>query len=181
VLDFPRSIPRYIERGRRELDVARRVGAESVSGLGQFSGQFSGHHSPSLGALSAFTPARQVERLQAHTRSTLRALGVVPSGNGHGHETTTPATEASAAGPAPAPASTATPPSPPPPRPVPVDSGIDPETLAIPDYDSLSASQVVPRLDSLGPDELEQVRRYENGKRVRKTILSKIAQLQAPT
>ena len=91
------------------------------------------------------------------------------SSNGHGRDTTTPDRAASARTSAPPPA----------PRPVPVDSGIDPETLAIPDYDSLSASQVVPRLDSLGPDELEQVRRYENGKRVRKTILSKIAQLQA--
>ena len=52
-------------------------------------------------------------------------------------------------------------------------------SLAIPDYDSLAASQVVPRLDSLTADELEAVRCYETGVRGRKTILSKIAQLQA--
>ncbi len=50
--------------------------------------------------------------------------------------------------------------------------------LAIPDYDSLSASQVLPRLSGLGPDELEAVRLHEASRRGRKTILSKVAQLQ---
>jgi hypothetical protein len=58
-------------------------------------------------------------------------------------------------------------------------SVVDVDTLAIPGYDSLSASQVVPRLAGLSPDELEQVRRYEAGNRGRKTILNKIAQLQS--
>lgn len=52
-------------------------------------------------------------------------------------------------------------------------------SLGIPDYDVLSASQVVPRLPGLGPDELDAVRRYEAANRGRKTILAKIAQLQA--
>jgi len=51
--------------------------------------------------------------------------------------------------------------------------------LAIPDYDALSASQVVPRLAGLASDELDAVRRYEAANRGRKTILSKIAQLDA--
>ena len=51
--------------------------------------------------------------------------------------------------------------------------------LAIPDYDGLSASQVVNRLAGLTPDELDAVRRYELGNRGRKTILSKVAQLQS--
>lgn len=50
--------------------------------------------------------------------------------------------------------------------------------LAIPDYDSLSAPQVVNRLSGLGRDELEAVRRYELAHRGRKTILNKVAQLQ---
>ena len=54
-----------------------------------------------------------------------------------------------------------------------------PTSLAIPDYDALSASQVVPRLAGLAADELDAVRRYEAANRGRKTILSKIAQLQA--
>ena len=50
--------------------------------------------------------------------------------------------------------------------------------LAIPDYDSLSASQVVPRLDGLSAEERDAVRRYEGAHRGRKTILSKLNQLQ---
>lgn len=49
--------------------------------------------------------------------------------------------------------------------------------LPITDYDSLSASQVVPRLDGLSSDERDAVRRYEAAHRGRKTILSKLAQL----
>ena len=52
------------------------------------------------------------------------------------------------------------------------------QELAITDYDSLSASQVVTRLAGLAPDELEAVRSYELAHRGRKTILNKIAQLQ---
>ena len=51
--------------------------------------------------------------------------------------------------------------------------------LSIPGYDTLSASQVVQRLAGLSPDELEDVRDYEAGTRGRRTILSKIAQLQS--
>jgi hypothetical protein len=51
--------------------------------------------------------------------------------------------------------------------------------LAIPGYDTLSASQVVPRLDALRPNELEAVRAYEAAHRGRRTILNRIAQLQA--
>jgi hypothetical protein len=52
--------------------------------------------------------------------------------------------------------------------------------LAIPGYDSLSASQVVQRLGGLSSEELEAVRQYESTTRGRRTILSKIAQLQSP-
>jgi len=51
--------------------------------------------------------------------------------------------------------------------------------LAIPDYDSLSASQVVPRLEGLSGEELASVEAYEVEHRGRKTILNKIAQLQS--
>jgi hypothetical protein len=60
------------------------------------------------------------------------------------------------------------------------DPAVDVATLAIPDYDNLSASQVVPRLDGLTADELEAVRRYERTNRGRKTILNKVHQLQHP-
>jgi hypothetical protein len=57
--------------------------------------------------------------------------------------------------------------------------GPDLDELAIPGYDSLSASHVLNRLPGLSADELEAVRNYEAGHRGRKTILNRIAQLQA--
>jgi len=50
-------------------------------------------------------------------------------------------------------------------------------TLGIPDYDELSASQVVERLDGLHAGELKAVRAYEEAHRARRTILYKIEQL----
>lgn len=58
-------------------------------------------------------------------------------------------------------------------------SGPGADALAIPDYDSLSASQVVPRLQGLAGDELEAVREYESAHRGRRTILNRITQLQS--
>jgi hypothetical protein len=49
--------------------------------------------------------------------------------------------------------------------------------LVIPDYDELSASQVVERLDGLQASELDAVRAYEEAHRARRTILYKIEQL----
>jgi len=50
-------------------------------------------------------------------------------------------------------------------------------TLVIPDYDELSASQVVERLDGLPAGDLDAVRAYEEAHRARRTILYKIEQL----
>jgi hypothetical protein len=64
-------------------------------------------------------------------------------------------------------------------------SGADPSTvpqaddLAIPGYDSLSASQVVQRLAGLASDELRAVGAYESATRGRRTILARVAQLQS--
>ena len=48
---------------------------------------------------------------------------------------------------------------------------------ALADYDTLSASQVVPRLESLGAQELEAVLRYEASHRNRRTIMRRASQL----
>jgi hypothetical protein len=53
------------------------------------------------------------------------------------------------------------------------------ERLAIPGYDSLSASQVVQRLAGLSRDELEAVGAYESAHRARRTILTRVNQLKA--
>lgn len=61
-------------------------------------------------------------------------------------------------------------------------NGYKPSThLAIPGYDSLSASQVVQRLDGLSEAELEEVRAHELASRRRRTILSRVEQLLAST
>ena len=51
------------------------------------------------------------------------------------------------------------------------------ESLAIPDYDELSASQVIERLEGLDAASLQAIRAYESSHRGRNTILGKIAQL----
>ena len=53
------------------------------------------------------------------------------------------------------------------------------DELPIQDYDSLAASQVVPRLATLSAEDLETVQRYEQAGRHRQTILHRVAQLLA--
>jgi hypothetical protein len=65
-------------------------------------------------------------------------------------------------------------------RPVPAPAPAPPsDSLAIPGYDSLSASQVVQRLASLSGPELAAVRDYEAATRGRRTILARVSQLQS--
>ena len=154
-------VPGLVERGRRQVDpqvgVARMVGQMAVS----------------QGRSQA---EKALEHAVASAQATLEQLGVLD------HSEPSPGPEASST-----PATS--PPPPPPPSdgpivapaapPVPrTGNGPAAAALAIPDYDSLSASQVLPRLSSLSNDELEAVRAYEQAHRGRKTILNKIAQLQ---
>jgi hypothetical protein len=53
------------------------------------------------------------------------------------------------------------------------------DDLPVQDYDSLAASQVVPRLATLSDDELAAVGAYERAHRNRQTILNKVKQLQS--
>jgi hypothetical protein len=61
------------------------------------------------------------------------------------------------------------------PAPDPADGVLVEQALA--DYDTLSASQVVRRLESLGPDQLRAVHRHEASHRNRRTILNRTSQL----
>ena len=79
--------------------------------------------------------------------------------------------------PAAAPTSPATQPSAPPRGSVDEASGPSVEALPSPDYDELSASQVVERLEGLDRASLDAIRRYEGSHRGRNTILGKISQL----
>jgi len=144
-------LPRFIDRGRSQILLARVIGKYAVR----------------QGTAAAEAAAL---RAQEQGLALLRLVGLAPTPGpetapatgteGDGHPPPADGTQGSAQAP----------PEPPP---------VDPASLAIPDYDSLSASQVVPRLEGLTADELEQVRAYEAGTRGRKTILNKIAQLQS--
>ena len=86
----------------------------------------------------------------------------------------------------PAPAADAEPEPVPEPRPPSVwlgggagNGSVAPSSLAIPGYDSLSASQVVQRLEGLSLPELEEVRAHEAAHRQRRTILHRVEQLLA--
>lgn len=61
---------------------------------------------------------------------------------------------------------------------VPADGDVPTEQeLPIQDYDGLAASQVVPRLATMSPEELQAVASYEAANRARRTILNRVTQL----
>jgi hypothetical protein len=119
-------------------------------------------------------------------RSQPASGGMAAGDAGPGPGVSSPGPGVSSPGPGPAPPSPgASPPSPgaSPPRPGvsspgPEASPPSPTGLAIPGYDSLAASQVVPRLAGLSPEELAAVGAYESAHRARRTILTRVRQLQ---
>lgn len=142
-------LPKFVERGKNQVTMAKMVGQFAVQ-----QGQVEAN--------------KRLGPVQEQVETVLADLGLVPR----------PSPSAPAPDPAPdvAPAPVVEVVPDPEPEPAPA---LDASELAIPDYDSLAASQVVPRLRALGPDELEAVRAYEAAGRGRKTILNRIAQLQA--
>jgi hypothetical protein len=164
VVDARRVVPELAERGRAQAGVARMVGEFAVSwGNTKLHGALADAQEQAVGLLQRFgVAAPEPEQAPgapladdqpdagAPDPADAAPLASVATGDTPAWlEGRTEADEAEAA------------------------------ALAIPDYDNLSASQVVPRLDGLTPDELDAVRRYERKHRHRKTILNRIAQLQA--
>ena len=145
------QLPALIERGRKQW-------AEQ-STLARMMGQYA--------IKEARKDATKRFRDIAETLSTLSGPPTAPATAPKPKPTATSATPAKPAA-APAPAA------------APVDTEPAPSSahLAIPGYDTLSASQVVQRLAGLTADELDAVRAYEEATRGRRTILSKVAQLQ---
>jgi hypothetical protein len=180
VTDARTVVPQLAERGRVQVANAKMMGRFAVQ----------------MGSSEA---AKRVGGLEGHLRSALVGFGFLPPevdvDGASANPTTEPLAE-TADGPSPSPeqvvrtarsqtaakattkaAGTAVKPKArAAARPVAVPSTDD---LAIPDYDSLAASQVVSRLAGLRPSELTAVQRYELHHRGRKTILGRIAQLQA--
>jgi hypothetical protein len=166
VLNADEIIPQLVEKGRQQIPMARMFGqfavqqgqTEAAKAAGRVQEQAAGVIDQLTGLAGGRpTTAKPTTRATTATRpSPARASEPVSS----------------AASPSTMTAEPAAPPAPTGPRP-------DPSALAIPDYDSLSASQVVPRLAGLSAAELEAVRAYESANRGRKTILHRVAQLQA--
>ena len=155
LLDGPELFPKLAERGRMQVKTARM--------LGQFAVQ--------QGQTEA---GKRLATTNGPLREVLTAFGVVPAPAPA--PAPTPAAPAEAAAPPrpakrPAPKKKATPAATT--RPAPASS-----SLGIPDYDSLSASQVVKRLQGMPEGELDAVKAYEAATRARKTILNRITQLQ---
>ncbi len=162
------SLPRWIETGRRrlgpQLTMARTIGRLAVDqGSRQAGGVLRRLAEQAEGVLVGLGLAPGEDELDDEAVPPVAGEAPVspaPSTNGADGHT---ATESSAA------AATASlhP------------SGLDPAELAIPGYDTLSASQIVQRLPGLSPEELEAVRLYELAGRSRKTVLLRVAQLKA--
>jgi hypothetical protein len=161
VVDARRVVPELAERGRAQAGVARMIGEFAVSwGNTKLQGALVDAQDQAVGLLNRLgvaAPEREPakgapvegEDVVDVPVPPAPVVGPAPGESPSWLEGRTPEDEAEAA------------------------------ALAIPEYDNLSASQVVPRLDGLTPDELEAVRRYERKHRHRKTILNRVAQLQA--
>jgi hypothetical protein len=166
-------LPELAEKGRIRVGNARMMGQMAVQ-LGQTQAE------------------RRLTQLEEHAKRSLTGYGLLPpdpeeSGSDDGADTPVRAVRAVEAAPRPraahrkpagAPVAEAPEADAAPAAPAPADPA-DATELAIPDYDSLAASQVVSRLAGLREPELAAVQRYELATRGRKTILGKIAQLQA--
>lgn len=148
-------VPELIEKGHQQVVVARMFGKFALE-----------QEAPKQIAHLQKQAQKVAEQLAARTRPKVARQSPAPS--------STPAPAPSSNGAKDMPATQTSAPVASPPA-----HGPAAAALAIPDYDSLSASQVVPRLEGLSADELASVEEYEAQHRGRKTILNKIAQLQS--
>lgn len=150
-------LPKLADKGRQRMGgkvtVARMVGEMAVR-----QGQ--------RRAEKLFDRMREQQR---GTRPPQPGSQATAPANGHGRGPDPASTTGSRPGPRPAPAAAAP------------EASADVSELAIPGYDTLSASQVVPRLEGLSEEELEAVRVYEEAHRARKTVLTRIDQLRGPS
>ncbi|HRW38324.1 MAG: hypothetical protein KDB04_02160 [Acidimicrobiales bacterium] len=150
-LEARRLLPSFVERGRAQVTMAKVVGQFAVT----------------TGQAEA---AKRVARVQEQAEALLTEFGL---GGGPATPGSGPVAEpAPASDPAPTPATAPAAAS------APVRSSGGSASLPIADYDSLAASQVIPRLAGLSPEELDAVEAYEQAHRGRKTILGKVSQLR---
>jgi hypothetical protein len=159
----PSFLKVFVARGRAVLDEQRKSVGDQLGqarAVGEFATNYGGPH---VGRIVS----DGLSRVREHADEAIDALNTL-LGN--------PTTPAPTAAPGPAP-DTAAPSRPPVPDSAAAGNG---RHLAIPDYDELSASQVVEHLDGLSRAELDAIREYETEHRARNTVLGKIEQLTRP-
>lgn len=195
VFDGPALFPKLVEKGRTQVKVARMMGQMAVQ-MGQTEAEkrMARTQGPLRDALAAFGVVTPDAPATAKVPPTDVGAAKAPSAAETGTTTTATGTAKKPAAPKPA-AKKARPAKKPATRTrtaakkaaatksaATTKSAAAGSTaagsLAIPDYDSLSASQVVKRLQGLDPSDLDAVKAYESQTRGRKTILNRITQLQ---
>jgi hypothetical protein len=149
VLEAKRMLPSFVERGREQVNMAKVVGQFVVS------------HGQN-------TATAKLAKAQAQAEGLLTEFGIRSAAPSPAPTSPAPSRAAD-----PAPEAGSTPLAAVPP----VRSSEVAGTLPIADYDSLAASQVIPRLAGLSPSELQAVHDYEVSHRGRKTVLGKVTQL----
>lgn len=167
IKDLLGVVPRWVDRTRSQAEFARMLAAmlPCIGALGPSRQDQAGpgvpehEHVDVLSVLGEHPEDPPSEPVPASTE---------PAGDTRVAADTATRTAAGTDADAPAAAPTAAPPAGP---------SLSEAELPIQDYDSLAASQVVPRLATLTPDDLLSVQHYEAANRRRQTILNRVAQL----
>ena len=159
----PTFMKMFVARGQTEV-TQRRKTAETQAGQYKTIGQMAVKYGGPEVKRQAEAAAETVRKRAEETIAGIAAATTPPAANGTGtstmskpRSTPTPETNGESA--------PVTPPT--------------ADALAIPEYDLLSASQVIDRLVGLARPDLLAVQAYETAHRARTTILGKIAQLSA--
>lgn len=174
-------LPQLVEKGRNQVTMARMIGkfaveqgrGEATKAAGKLQDQAAGVLDFIGGSVTPPPSAPAPRPRPARASSSNGASSAAPKAPGAARQAARRVAGVTA------PAVAPVPPSAPAATSATAGSSAEAADLAIPDYDGLSASHVVNRLGGLAPAELEAVRAYEAANRGRKTILSKVAQLQS--
>ncbi|HSO95694.1 MAG TPA: hypothetical protein VLV81_06605 [Acidimicrobiia bacterium] len=154
----PSFVKLFVARGRSVVDEQRKsVGGQlgQARAVGEFATNHGGPHVTRI-VTDGITRVREQAETAINALNTLlgNPTGTAPPATGPVRDTASPPPATGAAG--------------------------NGRHLAIPDYDELSASQVVEHLDGLSRAELDAIRAYETEHRARNTVLGKIEQLNHP-
>jgi hypothetical protein len=155
----PQFLRMFVARGRNEVDHRRRAVGEQIDQVRAVGESAAADGGPEM--LRIVTTG--LATLRERAEEALTALSTAVNEAMPASETARPEPRGSEAPAAPATVRSSA-------------AGPGPD-LAIPDYDDLSASQVVDRLDGLALTDLEAIRVYEATHRARNTILGKIDQI----